>query len=220
MISELPLVILIAAVVAIGLFVANITFDLGVPHSVSRKIGHGAGGVAFLVSSFLSSVWWPLIVSAMFGAFLLFARLLKPEMVRGVGGTGRDTRVLAEVWFAWVAVPVYGIAWLWLDKPGVAVACLLFMAWGDGVTGLVRWQVYRKPVKGLWGSVAMICACLVISWAFISPLWIGAVASLAATVTEWAFGDNGKIKWADDNWAVPLVSLGVILGLMALTGAI
>ena len=64
----------------------------------------------------------------------------------------------------------------------------------------------------------MLCVCIIVSWVMIRPLWIGLIASLAATMTEWAFGDVGSIKWADDNWAVPLVSLGVILGITALSG--
>jgi hypothetical protein len=39
-----------------------------------------------------------------------------------------------------------------------------------------------------------------------------------AVATEWAFGDVGILKWADDNWAIPLLSLATILGIMALSG--
>jgi hypothetical protein len=60
--------------------------------------------------------------------------------------------------------------------------------------------------------------CLAISWAFIQPFWIGAVASAVAVGVEWAFGECGVVKWGDDNWAVPLSSLGVILLLLWLTG--
>jgi phytol kinase len=217
-VSEIPLVVLITGAVLVGLWVSNIIYDFGVPNYISRKVGHGAGGLAFLASCVFSSCGWPIIVAVIFGALLLTVRLVKPEILRGVGGTGRSDKIMAEVWFPWVAVPVYGIAWLWLDKPAVAVTSLLFMAWGDGVTGLVRFKVYNRPVKGLWGSLAMLCICLIISWVFIRPFWIGIVASVIAVIVEWAFGDNGIFKWADDNWAIPLASLGTILGLMALAG--
>jgi dolichol kinase len=220
MTSELPLVVLVVGVVAAGLWVSNIVYDLGIPHYISRKIGHGAGGLAFLASFVLSSAWWPIFISVIFGILLLITHLIKPDVFRGVGGTGRNNKILAEVWFAWIAVPVFAISWLWLNKPAVAVSSLLFMAWGDGITGLIRWKVYRKPVKGLWGSLAMLCTCLVISWVFIRPFWIGVVASIAATITERTFGDYGVIKWGDDNWAIPVVSMGIILGLMALVGII
>jgi phytol kinase len=220
MIADLPLVLMVAGAVLVGLWVSNIVYDHGVPNYISRKIGHGAGGLAFLVSFNLSSAWWAIIVSGGFSLVLLIAHFLKPDIIRGVGGSGRSKDVLAEVWFPLVAVPVFAISWLWLKQPGAAVASLLFMAWGDGVTGLVRSQVYHQPVKGLWGSLAMLIVCLSIAWIFIFPFWIGLVASFAAVLTEWAFGEQGIIKWGDDNWAIPVVSLACILGLMVLSGKI
>jgi phytol kinase len=217
--AELPFAVLITGITLVGLWLSNLVYDLGVPHYISRKIGHAAGGVAFLlIFLFFNSSTWPLILAGLFGLILLLAHLSRPVTFRGVGGTGRSDKVLAEVWFPWVAVPVFAISWLWLDRAEVATACLLFMAWGDGVTGLVRSQVYKKPTKGLWGSIAMLCVCLIVSWVMIKPLWIGIIGSLSATVTEWAFGDIGRVKWADDNWAVPLVSLGIVLGIAALSG--
>jgi dolichol kinase len=66
--------------------------------------------------------------------------------------------------------------------------------------------------------LGMLIVCLIISLVFIRPFWIGIIASVAAVIVEWAFGDSGAIKWADDNWAIPLVSACVLLGLMAWTG--
>jgi len=165
-----------------------------------------------------SSAWWPIILSVCFGMLLLGARFVKPSTFRGVGGSGREKGVFAEIWFAWVAVPVLTISWLWLSQPSVAVTCLLFMAWGDGITGLVRWRIYGRAVKGLWGSLVMLGSCIIISWAFIEPLWIGIIGSIVAVITEWAFGDIGIFKWGDDNWAIPVFSAATILELMKLTG--
>ena len=64
----------------------------------------------------------------------------------------------------------------------------------------------------------MLDVSLAISLAFVRPFWIGVVGSVVAVVVEWLCGDNGKVKWLDDNLAVPVVSAGVMLGLMALTG--
>ena len=221
LIDEILYAVLISGIVFIGLWLSNIVYDFGVPQYLSRKIGHFAGGLAFLISALVfSSSWWPIILATFFGTLLVIARVLKPETFRGVGGSGRNKKVMAEVWFAWVAVPVCGISWLWLNKPLVAASCLVFMAWGDGITGLVRWYVYHRPVKGLWGSLAMLCVCLIISWMLLEPIWIGFIGSIAAVITEWAFGENGFFKWADDNWAIPLISLGTVLGIMAVTGNI
>jgi phytol kinase len=219
MASELPYVVMVTGAVLVGLWLSNTLYDLKVPHYISRKIGHAAGGLGFLIMVFaFSSALWPIILAASFGVLLWAARLLHPDTFRGVGGSGRSPQVMAEVWFAWIAVPVLAIGWLWLNKPFIAVSCLLFMAWGDCVTGLIRSDVYHKAVKGLWGSLGMLIVCLAISWALIKPFWIGAAGAGIATVTEWAFGDVGLIRWADDNWAIPTISLAAILGIAAATG--
>jgi phytol kinase len=217
--KEISYTLITTGVILVGIWLSNVLYDQNVPHYMSRKIGHGTGGLAFLSSVFLfSSALLPIILTTLFGFLLWGARFVKPNTFRGIGSSGHSPTVMTEVWFVWVAVPVLAIGWLWLAQPWATVACLLFMAWGDAVTGLVRSQIYHKPVKGLWGSLAMLLTCLPIAWAFISPFWIGAVASVVATATEWAFGNTGIIKWGDDNWAIPLTSLGTVMGLFAFTG--
>jgi phytol kinase len=219
MLAQTPYAVIVTGTVMAGLWVSNFAYDRKVPQYVSRKIGHAAGGVGFLICAlFFPTAWWPIILCAGFGFILWGARLSRPRTFRGVGGSGRNPNVMAEVWFPWVGVPVFAIGWLWLDKPFIALACLLFMAWGDGVSGLVRAAVYGKPVKGLWGSVGMLGVCLIISWIFITPFWLGVVGSVVATAVEWSFGDVGLLKWADDNWAIPVLSLACLLGLAAMTG--
>ena len=221
MIAEAPFAVLILGAVLVGLYVSNILYDLKVPHYISRKIGHAVGGLGFLLCALLfSSGWWPLILAAGFVIMLWAARFIKPETFRGVGGTGRPTEAMSEVWFPLASLPVIGLGWIWLDKPFIAVSCLLFMAWGDCVTGIVRSQIYGKAVKGFWGSAAMFLSCLIIAWAFISPFWAGAIAALVATITEWACGDVGVIKWADDNWAIPVVSAAALFGILASIGGL
>jgi len=221
MLSELPYAIVTAGVALAGLWISNILFDLGVPHYISRKVGHSAGGAAFLMCGLLfSSSAWPIILATGFTVMLAAARLTEPSAFRGVGGSGREKATIAEIWFPLVAIPVFAIAWGWLKLPLVAVTCLLFMAWGDCITGLVRFKVYGRPVKGIWGSFAMLLVCLAVSGAFMSPFWIGAVASGVAVLTEWAAGDVGLLRWADDNWAIPATSLATIFVLGRATGSL
>ncbi|HDJ97473.1 MAG TPA: hypothetical protein ENG54_03310 [Thermofilum sp.] len=73
----------------------------------------------------------------------------------------------------------------------------MFMAYGDGVTGVVRNYVYRKWTKGLWGSAAMLAVSLPIG--LVLKGIGGAIAAIAATLIElWP-----KI---DDNITVPIIS--------------
>jgi len=221
-IAEIPYIVLITGAVLVGLWISNILFDLKVPNYTSRKIGHAAGGLGFLLCAFLfSSGWWPLILAAGFVGLLGGARLIKPDTFRGVGGTGRPTEAMAEVWFPLASIPVIGIGWIWLGEPLTTIACLLFMSWGDCVTGITRSQIYHKAVKGLWGSVAMFITCLIIALCFIEPFWVGAVGALVATATEWACGDVSRVKWlrwADDNLMIPLTSCATVFGILALIG--
>ena len=213
--NNIAYVAVIIGAVMVGLYVSNVLYDRKVPQYISRKIGHFSGGLGFLLCALLfNSGWWLFGITAAFFIMLFGARFVKPDTFRGVGGTGRAGPVMAEVYFPLAALPVIGIGWVWLNQPVIAVACLLFMAWGDGVTGIIRSQIYGKAVKGIWGSVAMLIACLVIAWAFIQPFWIGAVGAVVATVTEWACGDVGIFKWADDNWGIPIVSFAVVFGLL------
>ncbi len=208
----------VTAVFAAGLWASNVAYDRGMQHYLSRKIGHFAGGVAFILGVVLfSSAVWPMILSAIFTALFYGARKFKPSTFRGVGGSGRQDK-FSEVWFTFMPLVVFGIAWLWLDLPMVALAALLFMAWGDGITGVVRAKVYRKASKGLWGSAAMFAVSLAVALVLIRPAWIGLAGALTATLSEWSFGDYSVLKKGDDNWAVPLSSLAVMLFLLMISG--
>jgi dolichol kinase len=208
---------LVAAPAGVGLWAANFVYDRGVSQYVSRKIGHFAGGASFIVATVLfTSPYIPIAISSVFALVFFAARRYKPRMFRGVGGSAR--RSIAEVWFALVAVPVFATGWLLGGRPELSLTCLLFMAWGDGASGLTRFFVYRRAVKGVWGSAAMFGTCFAISKFLIEPLLVGAAVSLVAVGTEWACGDVGVVRWADDNWAVPLASLGASLLLLAAAG--
>jgi phytol kinase len=218
LLTDIPFAVLIAGAVLVGLWISNILYDLKVPQYVSRKIGHSAGGLGFLLCAYVfPNGWWPLSLAAGFTLMLWLARFFKPDAFRGVGGSGRGKEAFAEIWFPLAAVIIIAVGWVWLNKPIPATACLLFMAWGDCVTGLVRSQVYHKAVKGVWGSVAMLVTCLVIAWAYITPFWVGAIAAVAATVVEYFSGDVSRLKFMrriDDNFTIPIVAAAIVLSLV------
>jgi len=207
LVHEIPFVILIAGAVLVGLYLANYFYDKGVEQYISRKVGHGVGGMGFLLCVFLfSSPWWPLILSGGFALLLGGARLVKPMAFRGVGGVGRQ-HALAEVWFPIAGTISIGIGWGLLDNPWLAVVPILFMAWGDMLTGIVRSRIYGREVKGNLGSVAMIIVCLIVAY-FFEPYWIGAVGAVVATLVE-RFTPISHGIW-DDNWSIVLSTLFVM----------
>lgn len=211
MIQEIPYLILITGAILTGLYLANYFYDKGVEQYISRKVGHGVGGVGILLCVFLfSSAWWPLILTAGFTLLLGGARWLNPNTFRGVGGTGRQ-HALAEVYFPAAATLSVGVGWAWLGNPWLAVVPILFMAWGDMLTGIVRSRLYGHEVKGNWGSAAMIFVSLVVAY-FFHPYWIGAVGALVATLAE-RFTPLSRGIW-DDNWTIVLSSL-LVMSLLA-----
>lgn len=209
--AEIPFVILIAGAVLLGLYLANLCYDTGIPNYQSRKLGHLGGCVGFLLCPLLfSSFWWPLILTSGFTALLLYARWRRPYTFRGVGGSGRPD-ALAEIHFPATGIVLIGICWGLLDRPWLAIVPLLFMGGGDAITGIIRSRVYGREVKGNYGSLGMLATCLVLA-CFIQPYWIGAVGAVIATLAE-RFTKTSK--YCDDNLTIPLSS-ALVMGLLYL----
>lgn len=177
-----------------------------IPHHVSRKLGHLGGCAAFMMFPFLfSSFWWPLILITAFTALLLYARIFRPSTFRGVGGSGR-LQAMAEVNYPATGIPIIIIGWGLMDQPWLAIVPLMFMGGGDAVTGLIRNTVYKREVKGNWGSLGMLITCLVFAY-FVQPYWIGAVGALVAVIFE---KFTPTRHFIDDNLTIPVFSFAVM----------
>lgn len=212
MIAEIPYAVLLAGAVLIGLYLANYFYDRGVEQYISRKVGHGVAGFAFLLCPFLfSSAGWPLVLIFCFVALLWGARFVKPDAFRGVGGTGRQ-HAFAEVFLPASGAVAMGVGWLWLGNPWLGVVPILYTCFGDMVTGIVRSRVYGREVKGNLGSVAMIVVCLLVAY-FFQPYWIGLCGAVVATLVE-RFTPLSRGIW-DDNWTITLSSLLIMALLYA-----
>ncbi|MBA7627469.1 hypothetical protein ES703_34931 [subsurface metagenome] len=202
LIEEIPFVTLIAGAALMGLYLANLFYDYGIPQYISRKLGHLGGCVGFLLCPLLfSSFWWPLILTTGFTALLLYARMFRPTTFRGVGGSGR-LEALAEIHFPATGIVLIGILWGLLGKPWLAIIPLTFMGAGDAITGLIRNRVYGKEIKGNWGSAGMLVTCLILAY-FIQPYWIGALGAITAVIVE---RFTKTTKYVDDNLTIPLAS--------------
>ena len=209
MIAELPFAVLIAGAALLGLYLANLFYDYNIPQYISRKLGHLGGCFGFLLCPLLfDSFLWPLILTTGFTALLLYARILKPDTFRGVGGSGRP-QALAEIHFPAMGIVTIGICWGLMGEPWLAVVPLLFMGGGDAVTGLIRSKVYGKEVKGLWGSLGMLITCLVFAY-FIRPYYIGIAGAVTAVLAE---KFTKTTRFYDDNASIPLSS-ALIMGLL------
>jgi len=97
----------------------------------------------------------------------------------------------------------------WVISGGwwLGVVPILFMAWGDGVTGVVRNFLFRRRTKHWTGNVAMFCICGPIGYYFFG--WVGVLAAVLACLIE-HLEKVGKYL-IDDNISVPLLSFVVLL---------
>jgi len=201
-VHELPYVALILLGVLTSLYLANLFYDYKVPQYISRKIGHLGGCLGFLLMPFLfHNFWWPFILTAGFTILLLYARVFRPGLFRGVGGSGR-LDALAEIHFPATGAVLIGVLWGIYHEPWLAIVPLTFMGGGDAITGLIRSRVYGREVKGLWGSVGMVVTCLLLAY-FIQPYWIGAVGAITAVLAE---RFTKTTRYIDDNFSIPLAS--------------
>jgi len=207
--AEIPFVVLIAGAGIVGLYLANLFYDYGIPQYISRKLGHLGGCVGFLLCPLLfSSFWWPLVLTTGFTALLLYARWMKPRTFRGVGGSGRP-EALAEIHFPATGIVLIGVFWGIFNQPWLAVVPLLFMGGGDAITGLIRSKVYGKEIKGNFGSVGMLAVCLIFAY-FIQPYFVGAAGAVTAVLAE---RFTKTTKYIDDNLTIPLAS-AVVMGVL------
>ena len=99
---------------------------------------------------------------------------------------------------------VYGfmilIGWL-SDNIWLGLTPILFMTFGDGITGIVRALRQKQHIKSWDGTLAMFILCSVIG--FLVFGWIGIVIAMAVSVME-------KISWFDDNITVPFTGAFLI----------
>lgn len=165
---------------------------------LGRKFVHifGAGIVAALLPFEFHEPYFP-FVFAMFLAGLTYALHKTSHLLYWF----QDPANYSETYFALTWGTAVLVTWFFDKTFLLAVVPTLFMAWGDGVTGVVRNLMYKKRTKAWEGSVAMLLVCIPIG--ALTGL-AGVLAGVLATLVE-------RVEGIDDNISVPLVSLAVLI---------
>ncbi|MBA7698192.1 hypothetical protein ES703_106867 [subsurface metagenome] len=220
MVAEVPFALLIAVIVFGGLKLSNYLLDKGTPFVITRKAGgHIFGGIGYLLSVILfSEPYWPIILSLGFTLVLGISHFMRPRDFRGVGGTSRPEG-LAEVLYPAAGTFSLVIGWLCLGNPWLAIIPCLYLAWGDSITGIVRYIHHKGQTafrKYNCGTVAMLIVCLGIALLF-QPYWIAACGAAIATIAEKFCGEQALIH-QDDNGIIPMATLFVMAPLWVLWG--
>jgi len=206
--TQAALAVYSAFLVFLALGLANIAYWRGWPQHLSRKVPHIAAAVPIAMAPlFFQDIWYPL------GLCLAFLLLLLAGHRFGLfPGTIQRGR-FSELGFPLALLAP--IALFWNVNPWIAVLPGLGVAIGDAVAGLVRFFLYRRQVKGWWGSAACFGTIAAMAILIVTPLWLGLVAALAGTLAERYSGDSqGAILYLDDNLTLPLAMTVVLLGVL------
>ena len=160
---------------------------------VGRKIIHifCGGIIALLIPVFYTGYYEFVILSAYgLGAYLLFWRKYKLLYWFQV----KENAYEVHFTLAYGSVLLIGIL---LQDIMVGLIPLLFMSFGDSVTGLVRAITQKKQVKSMDGSIAMFLVCSIIGFLYLGIY--GIIVGAIATLIE-------RIPRIDDNITVPLIT--------------
>ncbi len=174
----------------------------------NRKIAHMlAGGVPIILSPIVfESPIWPLI-----GGILGFFALLSTHLLdRRLWWMQTEQNVNDATFALMLGTSVY-LIWEYTNEPWLAILPSLYMAFGDGVTGIIRNKLFKKRTKSAWGNFGMAIVCLPLGF-FIGnsvdpsiPVWGLISASVASFVERYEFGV------IDDNILIVIASSIVII---------
>ncbi len=210
--------ILSAALIVYALLVAYFTksaYDWMINRNIkkkdaiyyNRKLVHiFAGGVIALIVPFFSSKFYPLL----FGVILSMLTYLSHKRGKILYWFQTDDDINDVSFCLMWGIAVF-VLWTIMENPWIAIIPLVFMAFGDGVTGLVRNSIFKKRTKHPIGNVFMLALCIPMGYilTYLSgipemAIW-GVIAAIVASVVE-----RYEIGPIDDNILIT-VSSSIVL---------
>lgn len=177
----------------------------GIPHKnmvyYNRKLIHVlAGGVVALLVPFTFKT--PILPFTMALFLALFTYI--PHRVGRLLYWFQVDDNLYEVHFCLSWGLMILLSWIIFNNYWYGVLPILFMAFGDGVTGVVRNLVYKRRTKSWLGNLAMAALSIPLGAAIMSIP--GAIAGVVASIVE-----HFEYKFIDDNITIPLSAFTVLL---------
>ena len=152
----------------------------------NRKVAHMlAGGVPIIASPivFDNPIW--VLIGGVLGSIGLASTHL---MDRRLWWMQTEQNMNDATFALMLGVSVF-LIWEYSNEPLLAILPSLFMAFGDGVTGIIRNKMFKRRTKSAWGNVGMAALCLPLGY-FIGmmsepeiPLW-GLISGIVASVVE------------------------------------
>ena len=212
--------------IVLGLYVLAVLFLTLIPFKVMvargmeplravyfiRKIVHMlAGGVgSLMVPLVFSDPWYPLVAALLLTVFTFFTHQFELRLYWFQTEENRNDVKFALMWAFSVS-----ILWWIFGDPWLAILPSLYMAFGDGVTGIARNLYIRRRSKSPIGNLFMLLICVPIGWVIGGhanppiPEW-GILSAVVATIVE-----RYEFNIIDDNVLITLsASVVLILGIM------
>lgn len=182
-------------------------FETNVAVYYNRKIVHMAAGgvVALLVPVLFVSPVYPLIVGLALSAFTYIPHRTGKRLAWLQTADNRNDVKFTVMW----GLSIF-VIWLILGDPFLAIIPSVFMAFGDGVTGVARNAFFRRRTKSWIGNAFMVCVCIPFGYVLASwasppiPWWGVASAVLASYIEHYEFGP------IDDNILITVSSTAVL----------
>jgi len=172
----------------------------------NRKIIHMlAGGVVALITPFIfTTPWLPLLAGLFLTAFTYI-----PHKTGKIFYWYQTKDNLNDVNFCFMWALIVFILWTITNNPWIAIIPPTFMAFGDGITGIVRNMTFKRRTKHYIGNVFMLPVCLVIAYfigskAEILP-WAILAAFVATMIERYEYGP------IDDNVLITVSSSIILL---------
>ncbi|MBT60195.1 MAG: hypothetical protein CMA63_01410 [Euryarchaeota archaeon] len=174
----------------------------------NRKVAHMlAGGVPIVLSPLVfSTPFWTLIGGVVGAAVLTTTHITD----RRLWWMQTEQNMNDATFALMLGISVYAL-WTYSGEPWLSILPACYMAFGDGVTGIIRNKMFAKRTKSAWGNLGMACVCLPLGWfvgATLSPAmaWWGlASGAVASFVERYEFGP------IDDNVLIVVASSVVLL---------
>ena len=184
----------------LGLWAAIVVFGIkpfyhylrkeGSEHMVAvyynRKVAHMlAGGVPIIASPmvFDNPIW--VLIGGVLGSIALAATHILDRRLWWM----QTEQNMNDATFALMLGLSVFVIWEYSDEPWLAILPSLFMAFGDGVTGIIRNKMFKKRTKSAWGNVGMAALCIPLGYIIGAmaepqiPLW-GLIAGIVASFVE------------------------------------
>ncbi|MEM0171399.1 MAG: dolichol kinase [Thermoproteota archaeon] len=164
----------------------------------SRKTIHFlAGGLTAVLLPYFAHE--PILPALLAFGFALMTYI--PHKINKLMYWFQDPENVYEVNFTIVWGIVILLTW-YIDKTfWLGVIPILFMSWGDGITGVIRNLIYNKRTKAWEGTVGMLILDTMIGT---KMGFAGIIAAVVSAFVE-------RIESFDDNISVPVVSLIILL---------